>query len=108
MPYRFHGLYTIGVVFLLLAIVIFVINCIVIGARFYTWPGTLLATFVHPTESFFIPAFMISIATILVGIVEYGMTPGKTGPWLASTMVVMFWVYVVLAMFFSTAIYVTM
>lgn len=45
----------------------------------------------HPTESLFIPAAVISLGTVLVNITEYGTTAGKTGEWLNRTMVVMFW-----------------
>lgn len=93
---------------MILNFVMFIANCTMISLRFYYWPRTFKASFLHPTESLFVPAFAISIGTILLNICQYGLHPGKTGPWLVSTMVVFFWIYVAFAFLFSTGMYLLM
>lgn len=107
-PYRFNGLYTIGCIFFILNIVLFVFNVAMITCRFKYHPETFLASILHPTESLFVPAWLISVGTILITITEYGTSDGKTGPWLFQTMRILFWVYCGLAVFFSCGIYLVM
>lgn len=76
--------------------------------RFYFYPSTFLHSILQPTESLFIPASVISIGTILINISEYGLTEGKTGVWLLTTMTVLFWLYCALAILFSIGIYLVM
>lgn len=104
-PYRFPGLYTIGVIFFLLNIFLFLTNITLIALRFRYYPSTFLASITHPTESLFVPAWLISLGTILINITQYGTTWGKTGTWLLDTMTVLFWVYCALAVAFSCGIY---
>ena len=47
-----------------------------------------MASITHPTESLFVPAWLISVGTILINITQYGTTMGKTGEWLLDTMFV--------------------
>lgn len=84
--------------------VLFLFNVVMISLRFRFHPGTFNASILHPTESLFVPAFVVSMATILVNIVEYA----HTGPWLVHTMVVLFWVYCGVALAFTCVIYLTM
>ena len=102
-PYRFNGLYTIGCIFFIFNLVLFVFNVTMISCRFYLYPHTFKASFLHPTESLFIPAWVISLGTIMVTITEYGI--GQAGPWLKHTMCIMFWIYCALAILFSLGIY---
>ena len=81
-PYRFPGLYTIGCIFFILNIVLFIFNVVMMSLRFYFHPSTFKHSLLHPTESLFIPASVISLGTILLNITEYGLTEGKTGSWL--------------------------
>ena len=103
-PYRFTGLYAIGVVFFLFNICLFIFNITMISLRFRFYPSTFLASITHPTESLFVPAWLISLGTILINIHLYGTTYGKTGPWLLDTMYVLFWAYCALAVAFSCGI----
>ncbi|KAK5108969.1 hypothetical protein LTR62_007684 [Meristemomyces frigidus] len=105
-PYRFPGLYTIGCIFFLLNLVLFLFNLIMISCRFYLYPHTFKASFLHPTESLFIPAWVISLGTILINVTEYGID--HAGPWLAFTMRILFWTYCALAVVFSLGIYLVM
>jgi len=79
-----------------------------ISARFYLYPSTFKGSFVHPTESLFIPAAIISFGTILINITQYGVTGGSARPWLECVMTVMYWFYCVLAIVFSCVIYLIM
>ncbi|KAF1987261.1 hypothetical protein K402DRAFT_330851 [Aulographum hederae CBS 113979] len=106
-PYRFHGLYAIGCIFFILNIVLFIFNVVMISVRFYLYPTTFKGSFIHPTESLFIPASVISFGTILINITQYGVGE-KTGPWLETTMIVLFWLDLALAVMFSCGIYLIM
>jgi tellurite resistance protein TehA-like permease len=101
---RFPGLYAIGCIFFILNMVIFVFNISMITARFILYPSTFRASFLHPTESLFIPAAAISFGTILINITQYGVG-GRTGEWLEQTMIVMYWLYCGLAVVLSSLIY---
>lgn len=107
-PLRFPGLSTIGVMFFILNLVLFVFNCTMMSLRAYYWPKNFKGSFFHPSESLFIPAFFITIATILINICEYGLAHGKAGPWLLQAMVVMFWIYVAISILASAGVYLLM
>ncbi|WPH02860.1 Hypothetical protein R9X50_00572800 [Acrodontium crateriforme] len=107
-PYRFNGLYAIGCIFFLLNIALFLMNCVMISLRFYYYPSTFRASILHPTESLFVPAALISFGTILLNVSEYGVMTGKAGPWLEHAMIVLFWTYCALAVLFSCGIYLVM
>ncbi|KAI9828943.1 MAG: hypothetical protein M1819_006442 [Sarea resinae] len=105
-PFHFHGQYALGCIFFLLNIVLYIINVSMISMRFIFFPRTLRASFIHPTESLFIPASVVSLGTILLNISQYGLP--RVGHWLHTTMMVMFWIYAGLAMIFSVVIYLMM
>ena len=83
--FRFPGLYTLGCIIFLFNLLLFIFNTIIISIRFYFWPETFKASFLHPTESLFIPSVIISIGTIFVNITQYGVGD-KTGAWLSHGM----------------------
>lgn len=103
MPYRFRGLETIGIIVFLFNIVLYIAIWCLLLARFYFYPYTFRASFLHPTESLFVPASVVSFGTILINISQYG--PGHTGPWLAHAVGVLFWIDAALAVIFSAGIY---
>ncbi|KAL8797897.1 MAG: hypothetical protein Q9182_007139 [Xanthomendoza sp. 2 TL-2023] len=105
-PYRFPGLETIGVVFFLFNIFLFMVNVSMISLRFYTFPETFRASYMHPTERLFLPASVVTFGTILINISQYGLT--KAGPWLARAVVVLFWIDAALAILSSSGIYILM
>ncbi len=82
----------------------FIFNVTMISLRFYHYPSTFIASITHPTESLFVPAWLISFGTILINITQYGTTASKTGPWLLDVMFVLFWFDAVLAVVFSCGI----
>jgi len=105
-PFRFHGIYTLGCIFFILNIVLFFFNIVMISLRFYFFPKTFKASFLHPTESLFIPAAIISFGTILINISQYGVA--KAGYWLEMTMCILYWCDCGLAICFSIGIYLIM
>jgi hypothetical protein len=73
-------------------------------ARFYYYPYTFKASFLHPTESLFVPASVVSFGTILINVSQYGA--GSTGYWLQRAVGILFWIDATLAVMFSAGIYV--
>lgn len=71
--------------------------------RFRTDPSSFRASLTHPTESLFVPAFLVSFGTICITIVEYGAD--RAGEWLTDTVLVLFWINVSLAVSLSITIY---
>ncbi|KAH7346123.1 voltage-dependent anion channel [Pyrenochaeta sp. MPI-SDFR-AT-0127] len=107
-PFRFQGLYALGCIFFILNMALFVFNVAMISCRFYFYPRTFKASFLHPTESLFIPAAIVSFGIILINITQYGVgTPG-VGKWLEQCMIVLFWLDCGLAVVFSMGIYLIM
>ncbi|KAI0389720.1 voltage-dependent anion channel-domain-containing protein [Xylariaceae sp. FL0594] len=93
----------IGLVFFLLNMVLFVLNCVLITMRFVMVPGSFLHSFLDQIESLFIPSVVVSIATILINITEYGVP--HTGPWLQQVMEALFWVYLAISFAASAGMY---
>ncbi|KAL1845733.1 hypothetical protein Plec18170_009622 [Paecilomyces lecythidis] len=102
-PFRFRGLETIGVVVFLLNIFFYLCIWAMLITRFCLYPYTFKASFMHPTESLFVPAAVVSFGTILINISQYG--PGHTGGWLLHAVEILFWIDATLAVIFSAGIY---
>jgi tellurite resistance protein TehA-like permease len=86
---------------------LFLFNIFVIGLRFHLYPNTFKESFLHPTESLFIPAAVISVGTVMINITQYGVGP-QTGTWLEEVMVVIYWIYCGFAILLSSGIYLVM
>jgi tellurite resistance protein TehA-like permease len=118
-PHRFTGLTTIGKIFFIVALVMYVAVSITIASRFFVYPHTLRCSLMHPTESLFIPTAILTckysrtvgtkscprtyigiVATLLACVQIYG-TP-HCGPWLIVAVRVLFWIYVAIA--FTSAV----
>jgi tellurite resistance protein TehA-like permease len=76
-----------------------------ISIRFYLHPNTFKQSFLHPTESLFIPAAVISMGTILINITQYGVD--YAGEWLNRAMVPLYWIYCTMAVLSSWGIFLT-
>jgi hypothetical protein len=107
-PFRFHGLYAMGCTFFILNMFLFFFNVAMISCRFYFYPRTFKASFLHPTESLFIPAAIVSFGIILINISQYGVDMAGVGEWLEKCMIVLFWMDCGLAVCFSIGIYLLM
>lgn len=90
-PYTFHGLKTIGKIFFILDLVLFVAFSALITYRFLRNRGALSRSLHHPHESFFFGTFWVSIGLIIYCIEEYGAP--SSGPWLVKTLEVLYWLY---------------
>ncbi|KAF4438479.1 hypothetical protein F53441_12780 [Fusarium austroafricanum] len=98
-PHRFHGLTTIGKVAFIMAITIFVLSVIAITYRFVKTPKGLKTSLLHPTESLFFPAFLLSFAILMANAAIYGIP--ASGPWLPVALRVCFWIYAAVALLSS-------
>ncbi|KAJ5180733.1 hypothetical protein N7492_003943, partial [Penicillium capsulatum] len=105
-PYRFRGLDTIGIVVFLINIALYLFIWGLLIIRFYYYPYTFKASFLHPTESLFVPAALVSFGTILINVSQYG--PENAGPWLGQAVGILFWIDATLAVIFSAGIYLTL
>ncbi|KAG4430082.1 hypothetical protein IFR05_014427 [Cadophora sp. M221] len=103
-PFKFRGLNTIGNIFLILTIILFISCCILITIRFCTRPGSFKQSFLEPSESLFIPASVVSCGVMLMAFAKYGVP--SSGKWLQTGLEVLFWVYAAMAFLSSCAIYV--
>lgn len=103
-PFKFKGLNTIGNIFLILTIVLFITCCILITIRFCSKPGSFRQSFLEPSESLFIPASVVSCGVMLMAFAKYGVP--SSGKWLQTGLEVLFWVYAAMAFLSSCAIYV--
>jgi tellurite resistance protein TehA-like permease len=105
-PFRFHGLYELGVTLFILTLLSFVINTICITIRFLRFRHTFMLSLLHPTESLFLSAGLLSIATIIIGCQSYGLP--KTGNWFAGAMLACFWTYCGVTLVWTVALHVLM
>ncbi|KAK2734873.1 hypothetical protein FQN57_001436 [Myotisia sp. PD_48] len=102
-PFKARWIEVVGTTIFLLNIGIYLIICALMCLRFYLFPYTFKTSFLHPTESLFIPAVIVSLGTILINVSQYG--PKHTGQWLDRVTVVLFWFDAVLAVASSACIY---
>ncbi|KAI8937211.1 hypothetical protein NX059_006419 [Plenodomus lindquistii] len=107
-PYRFPSLYALGCTFFLLNIVLFLFNVVMISCRFYFYPRTFRASFLHPTESLFIPGATVSFGIICLNVSQYGVGVAGVGGWLERVMVGLFWADCGLAVMASLGVYLVM
>ncbi|XP_014559592.1 hypothetical protein COCVIDRAFT_13508 [Bipolaris victoriae FI3] len=90
-PYSFSGLKTIGKIFYILDIVLFLIFTACISYRFIHNRGSLKLSLHHPYESFFFGAYFVSIALIIYCMELYGVP--SSGPWLVKALEILYWLY---------------
>ena len=90
-PNKFTGLQTIGKIFFILDLFLFILFTAVITTRFILVPKKLFASIHHPVEGLFFGAFWVSVSLILNCMQSYGVP--STGPWLVSALRVLFWMY---------------
>ncbi|CAD0058126.1 unnamed protein product [Aureobasidium pullulans] len=91
-PNTFTGLQTIGKIFFILALVLFVAFTAIIITRFILVPQKFLASLHHPVESLFFGSYWVTISLLLNCIQLYGVP--NTGPWLVKALEILFWMYV--------------
>ena len=90
-PYQFHGLETIGKIFFMVDIILFLTLSVLIVLRFALRPAEFLCSLRNPTEALFFGSFWVSIALILTCVELYAVP--ACGPWLIKALGICFWVY---------------
>ncbi|KAK5138185.1 hypothetical protein LTR08_004880 [Meristemomyces frigidus] len=99
-PNKFPGLQTIGKIFFIVDLVLFVLFTALITMRFILVPRKLVASLHHPTEGLFFGAFWVSISLILNCTQTYGVP--SCGPWLVKALEVCFWTYCAIVLLVAT------
>ncbi|KAL6705716.1 hypothetical protein ACN47E_006505 [Coniothyrium glycines] len=95
-PYSFTGLKSIGKIFFILDLILFLTFSACISYRFIHNRGSLKLSLHHPHESFFFGSYFVSIALIIYCIEQYGVP--SCGPWLIKTLEILFWSYAAIVM----------
>ncbi|KAG9698321.1 malic acid transporter, partial [Aureobasidium melanogenum] len=90
-PNRFPGLDTIGKIFFILDLVLFIAFNLLIATRFILVPDKFRASLHHPVESLFIGSYWVTVALLLTCIQIYGAP--SVGPWLIKALEILFWMY---------------
>lgn len=110
LPYRFRGLNEIGLAIYILDLVILFLFVVTILYRFIRFPWTLKASMLHPTESLYVAAGLLSLATVVIGGREYGVKMGGFGDdrWFQNMLRGCFWGYAGASLAFTVAIHMTM
>lgn len=102
-PFQSRWINDVGLIFFFLNIGLYITVWVMILTRFINHRNTFRSSLIHPTESLFVPAFLVSFGTICITIVEYGAN--NAGEWLTTTVTVLFWLNVLLAFTLSITIY---
>lgn len=95
-PNQFRGLQTIGKIFFILDLVLFVVFNILMATRFVLVPRKLPESLHHPPESLFFGSYWVSISLILNCMQSYGVP--SSGPWLIKALEILFWLYCTLVL----------
>jgi len=99
-PHAFPGLISIGAVFYVINLIFFAVLCSTMVLRFTKFPGVFKESITHERETFFIPTFFLSIATIITStqkfVVESYEADHPMRGWIVTSMAIAFWVYVFL------------
>lgn len=95
LPYQFNGLQYIGTVIFVLNIVLFVLITIFTILRYILYPETAQLMLTHSTQSLFLGAAPMGLATI-VNMVVFVAVPAY-GQWAVTVAWVLWWIDVVLS-----------
>lgn len=102
-PNKFPGLQTIGKIFFILDIVLFLLFNGLMITRFVLVPRKMAASLHHPVEGLFFGTYWVSAALILNCTYIYGNS--ATGSWLTKALEVTFWMYCAAAFIVGIAQY---
>lgn len=99
-PHQFPGLKQIGLAVYIVNIIIFMLITSALVSRFFLFPGSFKQSVTHPREGFFVPTFLLSVATLITSTQKYCvgdqvLDGEKLG--LRWAIQVVFWVYVALS-----------
>lgn len=90
-PNTFTGLKTIGKIFYVTNLVLFLLFTALIVTRFILVPPKFVASLLHPVEGLFFGAYWVSVSLILNGAQSYGVP--ASGPWLVKALEICYWTY---------------
>ncbi|KAK4163912.1 voltage-dependent anion channel-domain-containing protein [Cladorrhinum sp. PSN259] len=99
-PHQFPGLKQIGLTAYIINIILFTLITSTLITRFLLFPGSFKRSVTHPREGFFVPTFLLSIATIITSTQKYCVgdeIPDGEKIGLRWAIQVAFWVYVALS-----------
>ena len=102
-PNRFPGLNTIGKIFFLVDLVMFILFNFAMAIRFIIQPRKLTASVHHPVEGLFFGAYWVSVSLILNCMQAYAVP--SCGPWLVKTLEILFWMYCAIVLVVAIAQY---
>lgn len=103
LPFRFHGLTTIGIIVYLLGVVEFFALVVVITTKFMTRRGSFMHSISQDSEALFLSAALLSFGSILIGAHIYGHP--AVGSTLGDCLRVVFWIYACSTYVFGLYIY---
>lgn len=103
-PRQFAGLQTIATVIFIFNVVLFLLFCAAMTGRFVLHPHTFKKSLTRPPEVFFAGSFLLSVATIIIGVRRFGEP--HTGPWLIVAVRVLFWMYAAVTLVFTAVMFV--
>ncbi|KAH0432020.1 c4-dicarboxylate transporter malic acid transport [Colletotrichum camelliae] len=102
-PHQFPGLRQIGTVVYVINIILFVLVCSAMLARFFLYPGDMKKSLTHEREGFFFPTFFLSIATLITSTNRYAIPENdETLVWAIQ---VAFWGYVIVTLMLAIGQY---
>lgn len=90
-PNQFRGLQTIGKIFYILNLVLFLLFTTSMALRAWWFPRRFKASLHHPVEGLFFGSYWVSVSLILNGAQSYGVP--SAGAWLPRALLVVFWMY---------------
>ncbi|OCF32245.1 hypothetical protein I316_06160 [Kwoniella heveanensis BCC8398] len=90
-PYEFHGQKPAATVWFIVDICLFILCTVMTTIRAIKHTAVFRHSFYDQTEAPWMPTFNLSIATLIIGIIDLGIP--KCGPWLITTAEVLFYIY---------------
>jgi C4-dicarboxylate transporter/malic acid transport protein len=102
-PNRFNGLDTIGIIFFILTIILFLTFTAAMTLRAFWYPKRFLASLHHPVEGLFFGSYWVTVSLILNGTQAYGVP--RAGPWLPKALLICFWIYCAVVLIVGIAQY---
>jgi len=105
-PHQFHGLQTIGKVVFIIQLLLVLVFCTAMVARFILHPAAFKRSFVNPPELYFFGSFWLTLATDILCIQKFGVP--SAGEWLLVVVRVLFWMYAAVTLVYTSTIFVVL
>ncbi|KAI0038588.1 hypothetical protein FA95DRAFT_1613264 [Auriscalpium vulgare] len=85
------ALFGIETCFYILNLVLFTLNSLTLILQALLYPRQSLRLITDSSKNIFVPVMVLNFATIIIGTVDYAVTPGHIGP---NIIYILFWIYV--------------